>query len=125
MSTQQVSATLTGALLANKGAAAPSDPVSGFLEEFPGTPAPRNGNVCADVSPPTVAPLRPNSEPKQAQARTKLSLRLDPERHLKLKLAAAHQRRSSQAILLDALDAYLATVAPELDVNCPCLEDGA
>jgi hypothetical protein len=39
---------------------------------------------------------------------------LDPERHLKLRLACAVDGRSAQQIVTDALDQFLAEV-PELD----------
>ena len=131
MSSDQSSATLTGSLLANKGAAAPSNSVTAFLEEFPAAqqtamntcavePFDGNDPVCAINS---FSEKRPKSRETSAKARTKLSLRLDPERHLRLKLAAAHLRRSSQAIMLDALDAYLSTVTANLDKDCHCLGD--
>jgi hypothetical protein len=53
----------------------------------------------------------------------KVSLRLDPARHLKLRLAAAHQRRSGQQILLAALDAYVEAIVPAvMDGDCACLK---
>jgi hypothetical protein len=52
----------------------------------------------------------------------KVSLRLDPVRHLKLRLASAHERRSGQQILLAALDAYLAGVAASVPGDCACLK---
>lgn len=132
MSSQLSSAALTGALLANKGAAAPSNTVSAFLEELP---------------PPDRTPLRPtlatgetresaqhDAMPRGADdglrsggqgKRAKLSVRLDPDRHLRLKLAAAHLRRSSQTIMIEALDAFLADMAPALATDCACLnKDG-
>lgn len=42
------------------------------------------------------------------------TLRIDPERHLRLRLASALTRRSAQVILTDALDKYLKTL-PEVD----------
>ena len=42
------------------------------------------------------------------------TLRLDAERHLRLRLATAVSNRSAQKIVLDALDAYL-VAHPELD----------
>lgn len=133
MSSQHTSATLTGALLASKGAAAPSNSVSAFLEELPSSQnstggsapdAPVRATARADVVCVAAAPEE-SATPDTAAVRAKLSVRLDPDRHLRLKLAAAHLRRSSQAIMLDALDAYLSTVTPALDLACPCLNDDA
>lgn len=44
-----------------------------------------------------------------AKAKAAFTLRLDSARHLKLRLAGAVAHRSSQAIVVDALDAYLST----------------
>ncbi len=42
------------------------------------------------------------------KARCAFTLRLDPERHLKLRLISAHQHRSAQVIVTEALDRFLA-----------------
>lgn len=56
--------------------------------------------------------------------RVNLSFRLDADRHLRLKLAAAHLRKSSQRILELALDSYLERVAPHCAKGqCACLGD--
>jgi len=134
MSSQHASAALTGALLASKGAAAPSNSVSAYLEKFPTAvysspkipPGSRAGTISevgAAVAPGPAPVLSKKDNGGTAQTRAKLSVRLDQARHLRLKLAAAHLRRSSQAIMLDALDAYLATIVPTTDRNCPCLTD--
>ena len=62
------------------------------------------------------APRRAPSPRAQAGSRGKaaFTLRLDPERHLKLRLACAVDGRSAQQIVTDALDRFLAEV-PELD----------
>ena len=54
--------------------------------------------------------------PRAARAREKaaFTLRLDAERHLRLRLASAVTNRSSQLILTDLLDDYLAML-PEID----------
>lgn len=64
------------------------------------------------VSPPrrqTKARAAPGSKAKAA-----FTLRLDPERHLKLRLACAVSGRSAQMIVIDAVDRLLADM-PELD----------
>jgi hypothetical protein len=45
----------------------------------------------------------------------RLSLRLDAARHRRLRLAAVHRRRSAQAMLVEALDAYIAGVGLPAD----------
>jgi hypothetical protein len=54
--------------------------------------------------------------PRALRAREKaaFTLRLDAERHLRLRLASAVTNRSSQVILTDLLDEYLSTL-PEID----------
>lgn len=52
------------------------------------------------------APLKDRS--RAAERRAAFTLRLDPDRHLKLRLASTMQGVSAQALLTDALDAMLA-----------------
>lgn len=56
------------------------------------------------------------AEPRTPRAREKaaFTLRLDAERHLRLRLASAVTNRSAQVILTDLLDEYLASL-PEID----------
>lgn len=52
----------------------------------------------------------------------KVSLRLDADRHRRLRLAALHQGSSGQKLLLAALDAYLdSSGAHALEKDCACL----
>lgn len=62
-----------------------------------------------------VEPKAPRA-PRTLRARDKaaFTLRLDAERHLRLRLASAVTNRSSQVILTDLLDEYLSTL-PEID----------
>ncbi len=63
------------------------------------------------------APKAPKAKaPRTLRAREKaaFTLRLDAERHLRLRLASAVTNRSSQVILTDLLDEYLASL-PEID----------
>ncbi|NIJ36223.1 hypothetical protein FHR22_000872 [Sphingopyxis panaciterrae] len=55
-------------------------------------------------------------QPRTLRAREKaaFTLRLDAERHLRLRLASAVTNRSSQVILTDLLDEYLSSL-PEID----------
>ena len=74
-------------------------------------PAPRV-TVAAPVPAPRRAP-RPRSAPG-SKAKAAFTLRLDPERHLKLRLACAVDGRSAQQFVTDALDQLLERM-PELD----------
>jgi hypothetical protein len=57
----------------------------------------------------------PSSEPAPAgKAKAAFTLRLDPQRHLKLRLACAVRGCSAQQLVTDALDRLLASM-PELD----------
>ena len=70
------------------------------------------------VAMPVAAPAPRRAPSPRAQAGSKgkaaFTLRLDPERHLKLRLACAVDGRSAQQIVTDALDQFLAAV-PELE----------
>jgi len=67
-----------------------------------------------------VAQVAPRRAPRTraapgAKGKAAFTLRLDPERHLKLRLACAVHGRSAQQIVTDALDGLLANM-PELEV---------
>lgn len=64
-------------------------------------------------SDPAAAAPRRRAEPG-SKGKSAFTLRLDPERHLKLRLACALKYRSAQRVVIDALDIYLASV-PGLD----------
>jgi hypothetical protein len=51
--------------------------------------------------------------------RKKLSVRLEPLRHMKLKLAAFHMGLSAQELITRALDRYIESVAPEVAQTLP------
>ena len=74
--------------------------------------APAPVSVPAPVAAPRRAP-RPRSAPG-SKAKAAFTLRLDPERHLKLRLACAVGGRSAQQFVTDALDQLLERI-PELD----------
>lgn len=75
--------------------------------------------VQALVAPTPVTAVRPRRQTKARAApgskgKAAFTLRLDPERHLKLRLACAVSGRSAQMIVIDAVDRLLADM-PELD----------
>ena len=119
-------AVLSSAMLARKGAAVPTgytplrryDVDAGrgaaiFATENAGDPPPPAATCAA------AAIGGPSSTPA---GRARVSVRLDRERHLKLKLTAAHLRRTLQDVITDALDRYLEQLGPEvLRTDCACL----
>ena len=92
-------------------------------EEFDETAEPYEPETEAEAAPiaavapaPTQAPRRaprPRSAPG-TKGKAAFTLRLDPARHLKLRLACAVDGRSAQQIVTDAVDRLLANM-PELD----------
>jgi len=102
-----------------------SAPEEGEEEEFDETAEPMDlelPEVSVPVPVPVVAPApvvqqrrapRARSAPG-SKAKAAFTLRLDPARHLKLRLACAVHGRSAQQIVTDALDQLLAAM-PDLD----------
>ena len=68
--------------------------------------APVHASVARPVSVPRAAP--------GSKAKAAFTLRLDPDRHLKLRLACAVSGRSAQMVVTEALDSLLSSM-PELD----------
>src|SRR3954471_5852269 len=58
------------------------------------------------------------------KAKAAFTLRLDPDRHLKLRLACALNGRSAQQLVTEALDEYLAA-RPELEALCERVPAGS
>lgn len=87
-------------------------------EEAAIEPAPAEPEVPA-IAPvarkvPIVAIKRAHKAAKGRKGKAAFTLRLDPERHLKLRLACAIGRESAQSIVTEALDRYLASL-PDID----------
>ena len=62
---------------------------------------------------------------ESSDAMRHVALPLDPVRHRRLRLAAAHLDQTEDALMLAALDHYLdRVVSPLLDGRCACLEEG-
>ena len=119
-------ASLSSSLLARPGAAKPAMRPQGFSYSHAedlgwndmGGPAPaqpvlapvppvlvERAELAKAVTPARKAPPRAKAEP--ATHKAAFTLRLDPDRHLRLRLASAVAGRSSQQLLVDALDALL------------------
>jgi hypothetical protein len=92
-------------------------------EEFDETAAvyepDEHAETAALIMPVTAAAPAPRRMPKPrsapgAKGKAAFTLRLDPERHLRLRLACAVGGRSAQQLVTDALDRFLEAI-PELD----------
>ena len=128
-------AALTSGLLARKGAAKPAMRPQGFAAfgqrpedlgwndmgfDAPQPAAPvepppvvrQQEEIAIRLSPP--APRAPRAKAGTAKDKAAFTLRLDGDRHLRLRLASAVRNRSSQQLVTEALDALLAAM-PELD----------
>lgn len=91
-----------GPILMTKRKAAPVfAPVAELVAEFVPEPAPV-------AVPPRAFPTTTVRAAPGSKARAAFTLRLDADRHLQLRLAAAVAHRSAQALVVEALDAYLA-----------------
>jgi hypothetical protein len=85
-------------------------------------PAPRRAEPRVGRTPPR-ARSGGGQPPSRGGKSAKVSLRLDADRHQRLRLVALHEGRSGQQILLAALDAYIEHVAAQLmDGKCACLQ---
>lgn len=67
-----------------------------------------------DPSPPAERPARPRRQALDRGKRAAFTLRLDAERHLKLRLACTMRNRSAQQLVTEALDQLLGQM-PELE----------
>jgi hypothetical protein len=104
--------------IAEEPAAPPPPPVveqqRAIQASFPEGAAPKAAKPAARTKAEVVAlPPRPRSAPG-SKAKAAFTLRLDAERHLKLRLACAVTHRSAQQIVSEALEKFLAAV-PEID----------
>jgi hypothetical protein len=82
-----------------------------ILSKKPANKAAQAPEVIADVQPRKRSVAKPQNA---AGKRAAFTLRLERERHLRLRLACAIRNQSAQNMVTEALDAFLANV-PELD----------
>lgn len=78
----------------------------------PAPPAPARRKPAARK--PVAAAPRPAADPALADRKAAFTLRLDADRHLRLRLATAVRNRSAQQLVTEALDQFLAAI-PEVD----------
>ena len=120
-------ARLTSALLARKGQAFPTGgfacPTIDLGQPLPAPEKlspPRRGTALARGALATqLQPLRRPSR-QSDDGRVALTLRLDRERHRRLRIFAARHERTSQEVILRALDVYLEAFG----ADCACLRGG-
>ena len=122
-------ARLKGDLMMRKGTAAPvpgvevshRTPVSPPLLAAVGAAGRKPGDAKTRPRGPGGAELK-----RDKFERVRVSLRLDPHRHLRLRLLSAHNGTSLQETLIAALDAYLGDEARSANGgNCECLQEPA
>ncbi|WP_084690925.1 hypothetical protein [Sphingomonas sp. SRS2] len=98
-------ASLSGNLLARKGEALPAMRRS-HLPASAAAPREQQARIAQSFAHPTEElPVVEAILPRNARAA--FTLRLDPDRHLRLRLASAVGKRSAQQIATEALDAFL------------------
>lgn len=112
-------ARLTSSLLSRKGSALPvpeSTQRGGMVETDVNADAPLLVAKPARGTPPHTLSRDGANRPRQQSAkdRVRVSLRLDPDRHRRLKLVAMQRERTLQSILSEALDGYLKRCAPDV-----------
>ena len=144
-------ARLTSALLVKKGNATPAtyglgmQPISALVEDAQktrkmfsffrraGAEAPEASETPVEVTqapaktPRLPRPSQPRSprKPARRDTRSRLTLRVDADTNLRLKLVAAHRRDSLQAVITRAVHFYLDEVGPSVcEKKCACLESG-
>jgi len=106
-------ASLTSSLLARKGTAVPSVFAPSAMPPAPTPSAPTPRAAAVRKPPPAAATGVAVARPKRnGTGRIKMSLRLTPEQHLKLKLVAAFRRESAQRLMIAAIARHLDQVAP-------------
>ncbi len=111
-------ARLNGDLLSRKGKATPTglSPLPALAAVDPGSAGPTPENTADPPRDNRILALKSDKF-----GRVRICLRLDPERHLRLRLLAAHGCLSLQEALIAALDAYLGEEARNL--SCECLHE--
>lgn len=123
-------ASLSASLLAKKGTASPTAGLEpkGFISDVPKGPRDVGEHArpnepatsveraySSDSSMEDHASTRRSASKRQVGAgkRIAMTLRLEHDQHLKLRLFSAHLKRSSQEVMMDALERYFRDEAPE------------
>lgn len=123
-------ARLTSGLLARKGQAFPAggqaragiSPSQPLPPVTPGSPKPRRADNVRSLGTPAARTAGRSDQPKAGKdGRVALTVKLDPARHARLRILAARQHRTSQEVMIEALDALLEACGPA----CECMRNGA
>lgn len=104
-------------------ATAEHEPEENFAEEAETVEQPHEPEGFAEQAEIVALPRR-RSLPIEAKPKAAFTLRLDPERHLRLRLASAITRRSAQMLVTGALDDFLNSL-PELEALAERVPAGA
>lgn len=116
-------ASLTASLLARKGDATPTDGLQPASLDSDIAPDQQGQTGNAPRAAQDAAQRAFSKRPVGAGKRIAMTVRLDHEQHLRLRVFSAHQRLSSQEILAVALDRYIDENAPStLDTACLSLK---
>ncbi|GAB4151014.1 MAG: hypothetical protein Tsb0016_22980 [Sphingomonadales bacterium] len=82
-------------------------------------PSPQDAAM-VEAPPAPEKPVKPRAA-SGSRGKAAMTVRLDAERHFKLRLLSAHINRSSQQILIDALDQYLSQHGADISPHmCAC-----
>jgi hypothetical protein len=128
-------ASLTSALLTRKGAASPSaapasranmvesmqgqSPLSATTPSSPATPEPTflradlSDRIRTKRSERKAGESMPTA-PRSAEKRVRVSLRLDVDRHLRMKLVTTHLNSTMQSVFIQAIDEYFERHTPDM-----------
>lgn len=143
---------LNSALLARKGTAAPSTdmrPDEGLLDRMvaplPYSPVSDDAETPTSQGPatpfysgvharPRISIRNPSKDGQQAKSpakksagnpeRVAMTVRMDEDQHIKLKVYCAHAKKSAQEVFLEALDAFMASHRDDVEMaDCACFRN--
>ena len=121
----KAAAALTGSLMARKGSAVPAE--QSVVPLNPAVFVKGSGHSSLPAPPPTDTPS-PGAGPcyshEDLKRAAKLTLRLEGDQHLQVKLLASHLNCSIQTIIREALQRHLDEMVPAyLHGKCACLAE--
>lgn len=119
-------ASLTGSLMARKGAAGPSRlEKNEHAEQHNSRPTPRLVSSTPDA-PRKRAAAKPKKASGTASDKRRFTLRLSEDQHIRMRLASVHLHMSAQQMVMKALDQFLAESVPQIrGGDCACMESGS
>jgi len=121
-------ASLTGSLMARKGAAGPSRLELKEVEPSENRPAPPRLVSTTPGAAKAAAATKSRKSAKAADPdndKRRFTLRLNEDQHIRMRLASVHLHMSAQQMVMKALDKYLAEAAPHIrGGDCACVDGG-